>query len=176
MCKHFEAITLMNDFYRFVDEFNQIHEFIVTSIFAWAIMTLCASFLIVQLQLVEYIFLIFVSSHSIRSRNLIKLFALFHFVQKSNHVLDTIEMSMVMFLQLWSLLQIFIACALGEMIKNQFETFNDELNQCINWYALPIELQKLLVIVLANAQRETAIRGFGNIFCTRTTFKKVECC
>lgn len=62
------------------------------------------------------------------------------------------------------------------MIKNQFEMFNDELNQCIDWYALPIGLQKLLIIVMTNAQRETVIRGFGNIFCTRTTFRKVECC
>lgn len=68
---------------------------------------------------------------------------------------------------------IFFFCILGEMVTNQFEMFNDELSQC-NWYVLPFELQKIMIIVIVNAQRETVIRGFGNILCTRQTFKKVE--
>lgn len=169
---------------RFIDKFNHIHEFIITSFFVWTIMTLCASFLILQLQLVKYFkpsfqqplsfHFIYNSIEFLPNQNLLFLILfLFSSLQKSDNVLDTIELTMALILQFWSLLMIFFFCILGEMVTNQFEMFNDELNQC-NWYVLPLELQKIMIIVMVNAQRETVIRGFGNILCTRQTFKKVE--
>lgn len=54
----------------------------------------------------------------------------------------------------------------------QFELFNDALYQC-KWYFLPIELRRMLVTIMSNAQYPTHMRGYGNIECTRDSFKEV---
>lgn len=59
------------------------------------------------------------------------------------------------------------------MVKNEFDIFNDAIGYC-KWYSLPIEMQRMLIILMANAQRPTTIHGYGNILCTRIAFKKVK--
>lgn len=59
------------------------------------------------------------------------------------------------------------------MLIRQFYRFNDALLQS-NWYRFPIDTQKMLLIVVANAQQPIIIQGFGNIACTREVFKKVN--
>lgn len=63
-------------------------------------------------------------------------------------------------------------CECGETVTSQFEMFNDELNLC-KWYVFPTEMQKMLIIAMANAQQPTILRGFGNTLCIRESFKKV---
>lgn len=67
---------------------------------------------------------------------------------------------------------IFLVCECGQIVTIQFDIFNDLLNQC-NWYYLPIELQRMLVVVLVGAQYPTQFQGYGNVECTRDSFKKV---
>lgn len=67
--KHYEfCITTM--ICRFVDKFNQIHKFVITTFFSWTLLTLCCSFLIIQLELVNYhaIFISIENRHLIVSR------------------------------------------------------------------------------------------------------------
>lgn len=59
------------------------------------------------------------------------------------------------------------------MVTNQFNFFNAKLGQC-NWYSYSMEIQQMLVIFIAEAQRPTNIRGFGNRLCARDTFKRVN--
>lgn len=63
-------------------------------------------------------------------------------------------------------------CEFGEMVTKQYDKFYDELCR-INWYLLPIEIRKILIIVLIETQRPTIIKGYGNIPCTREAFKMV---
>lgn len=72
----------------------------------------------------------------------------------------------------WSFAFIGVFCEFGEIVTDQFETFNDELGQS-RWYLYPIEVQQTLLILMANAQRTTFVQGFGNIICARETFKVV---
>lgn len=58
------------------------------------------------------------------------------------------------------------------MLIRQFHRFDDALCRT-NWYRFPIETQKMLLIVMANAQQPILVQGFGNIACTREAFKKV---
>lgn len=59
------------------------------------------------------------------------------------------------------------------MVRIQIEIFNDEL--CASdWYALPIDMQKLLVAFLPCTQRVLIIRGYANTECTRDAFKRVN--
>lgn len=72
----------------------------------------------------------------------------------------------------WSFLATFFLCECGERVMNQFDEFHDEIYQC-NWYSFPIEIQKMLVIAMSISQQPAIIQGFGNLLCTRDTFKRV---
>lgn len=63
-------------------------------------------------------------------------------------------------------------CELGETLAEQFELFSDELQRC-RWYRFTIKLQKKFLILSTNAMHPVLIQGFGNIRCTRDTFKNV---
>ena len=73
----------------------------------------------------------------------------------------------------WAFVIIFLACECGQNVTMEFEMFNDALYQC-KWYFLPIELQRMLVTVLVGAQHPTHMQGYGNIECTRDSFKDFE--
>lgn len=74
-------------------------------------------------------------------------------------------------LMFWSYGVIGVICSCGEMMTSEFQMISIEINQC-NWYLLPLEIQQMLQIFMTNAQQ--FIRGYGNIFCTRETFKNVS--
>ena len=59
----------------------------------------------------------------------------------------------------------------GQKLTNEFENFNNQLNQS-DWYRFSNEIQHMLLIVLPNAQNSLTIHGVMS--CTRQSFKKVE--
>lgn len=77
------------------------------------------------------------------------------------------------FVIFWSLVAIFIVCEIGEMTTSEFDSFNDTFYQC-EWYEFPIKIQRMLLIVTANAQHPVIIKGFGNTLCARESFTKVN--
>ena len=58
-------------------------------------------------------------------------------------------------------------------MTNEFAAFNGVLWQC-DWYLLPMEMQKLFVIVMADAQQSVFIRGYGKSLFIRDLLKKVQ--
>lgn len=66
----------------------------------------------------------------------------------------------------------FLICELGERVSREYETFYNKLCEC-DWYALSIEMQQKYLIFLAHTQQTPNISCFGNVTCTRETFKKV---
>lgn len=73
----------------------------------------------------------------------------------------------------WSFVPIFIICELGERLTDHFNEISIGIFQC-DWYIFPIDVQKMFLIVLLNAQTPITIRGFGNLNCTRDKFKDVS--
>lgn len=67
---------------------------------------------------------------------------------------------------------IFFYCEFGAMVTNQFKIFNERLCQC-NWYFFPIDVQRIFLIYMLDAQDPIFISGYGNILCTRDSFKNV---
>lgn len=61
---------------------------------------------------------------------------------------------------------------MGEMVTNQFNDFAMELGQC-KWYSFSMKLQRIYLIVLANAEQSISVRGYGNIVCVRESMKRV---
>lgn len=73
----------------------------------------------------------------------------------------------------WALLSSFCYCELGERVSQQFNIFDDELRRC-RWYLYPLEMQKMLLIILSSTQQPPAIQGYANTVCTRDAFKRVR--
>lgn len=70
----------------------------------------------------------------------------------------------------WSFVFIAVYAEFGQKLTEEFERFHFELNRS-NWYQFPIDIQRMLLIVLPNSQQPMTIHGI--ISCTRETFKEV---
>lgn len=72
-----------------------------------------------------------------------------------------------------SLVEIFFFCELGERITNQFRKIDEEV-WTIQWYTLPIEVQKIYAMIMIGTQLPVMLIGIGDIECTRKAFKNVS--
>lgn len=68
---------------------------------------------------------------------------------------------------------VFIICEVGEQLKNRFIQIDHSFEQ-LKWYLFPVDVQKLLPLIIANIQQEATIACFGSLSCTRELFEKVE--
>lgn len=67
----------------------------------------------------------------------------------------------------------FALCMFGENLAGQFNALDDALSQC-KWYLFPIDVKRMLITLMSNTQQTVALLGYGNIECTRDTFKNVR--
>lgn len=72
----------------------------------------------------------------------------------------------------WAMLFVFFWCECGKIVTTGFAMFDYELWQC-KWYLFPIEMQQMLAFIMSNTQEPATLQGYGNIVCTRDTFKRV---
>lgn len=61
---------------------------------------------------------------------------------------------------------------LGEEVRSEFMMLNFTIGQ-FNWHLFSYEIQKILPIIIMNAQQPVLIEWFGSISCVREVFKKV---
>lgn len=59
------------------------------------------------------------------------------------------------------------------MIINSFNEINDMISVC-DFYLFPMDIQRLLPMILMNTQRPVVFRGFGNMELSRRTFNRVS--
>lgn len=83
-------------------------------------------------------------------------------------------MIFVLLKSLYAFVMIFNYCEACETFRKYFDGFYDDLNR-LNWYNYPINIQRMMVIVIATAQKPAEIVGYGNVLCTRNLFKSVIC-
>lgn len=67
----------------------------------------------------------------------------------------------------------FLICEFGQWVNSRYEAYSSELTEC-DWYALPMEMQRMYMIFLVNAQQPMHIESYAGIECTRDTLKKVD--
>lgn len=86
-------------------------------------------------------------------------------------------MTITFFSKLWMIcatfLETFMICYFGENICHQFKELNDVLYQ-MSWYEWPIVRQRMIPTILMATQHVPVVKGFGNISCSRETYKMVE--
>lgn len=75
----------------------------------------------------------------------------------------------------WSFVQIFFFCELGERITSRFSNLGHEMCQC-DWYTLPIDIQKVFPLIIAGMDTPIKLIGMGSIQCSRVAFKYVWQC
>lgn len=95
-------------------------------------------------------------------------------MQKSEDASNLNDLASILVYAYLSFVVIFIYCEFGEAVIKHFNKFDDELYQSTAWYLFPIEVQRMLLIFMADSQQPLRIRGYGNIECTRDAFKTVK--
>lgn len=83
------------------------------------------------------------------------------------------QMFLLVYLLLIVLMLLLILCEPGHLCAQAFEKFEMELSEC-DWYLLPIEMQSMYMIFLADTQNSVNMKGYGGIVCERETMKKVD--
>lgn len=68
---------------------------------------------------------------------------------------------------------ILVICELGQRFSNAFEEIVDVLGE-FRWYKFPIEINRSLPMLMAEAQLPVEIEVFGSITCCRVVMKFVN--
>lgn len=68
---------------------------------------------------------------------------------------------------------VFLVCELCQRVCDGFAEMNKTMNQ-FHWQSYPIEIQRLLPIVIIFTQQPIDFEVFGSITCCRESFKKVS--
>lgn len=67
----------------------------------------------------------------------------------------------------------FSACELGQRFSNGFDEIDDTVGQ-LDWYLLPIIIQKILPGTIQYTQQRFAVTFFESFSCSREQFKKAS--
>lgn len=70
---------------------------------------------------------------------------------------------------------VFVVCEVGQRFSNAFEELDVLISQT-NWYLFPYKVQRMLPMIIVNAQQPIGIKCFGSVFCERGTFQQVWLC
>lgn len=68
---------------------------------------------------------------------------------------------------------VLIACEAGHRVSDTFDEMDDTFEK-IDWYLLPIEVQRMLPVILMYVQEPMVPEFFGSISCTREQLRKVS--
>lgn len=66
-----------------------------------------------------------------------------------------------------------LACELSQRIENTFIEIDAIIGRC-DWYLYPIEIQRILPMIISMTQQPVTIECFGSASCNRDQFKKVN--
>lgn len=94
-------------------------------------------------------------------------------IKKSKDKLTPTDLTTTLIIIFLSFGTVFFYCELGETVTQYFNIFHEHLCQS-NWYKFPIDVQRMLIIFMLDTQQPAAITGYGNIECTRDSFKNVN--
>lgn len=73
----------------------------------------------------------------------------------------------------WALNLVFVSCELGQRYSNAFNEIGKVFGE-IDWYLLPIKIQRILPIIMIYLQEQNEFNFFGKCSCSRKQFQKVS--
>lgn len=142
--------------------------------FALTLALICSIMLSIQSEIVQY------QQNSIWKEIrvvsdilcLIRFFSFFKF-QSESDTSSLLLLLMTIIYACYAFGSVFIACELCEQTSKLFIEIDDIMCQ-LDWYHFPYEVQKMLPTILIMTQKPFEIECFGDITCSRDTFKKVS--
>lgn len=66
-----------------------------------------------------------------------------------------------------------IGCEIGQRISDAFDKIDLTIEQ-FSWYLFPIEIKRMLPMIMSITQQTISLECFGSITCTRNVFKNVN--
>lgn len=109
----------------------------------------------------------------IQSYHIFCILFFFHFTHR-NKRLDPLVLLESMFCGCWALSMVLIACEACQRLSDSFGKVSDAFEQ-IDWYLLPIGIQRMIPATTLFAQEPVLVSFFGSSSCTREQFRKVSC-
>lgn len=149
---------------RLAKDISKLTEFVYSLLFAWSLLSICSSMMLLQMKIVEYrILTIHISFAN----------DFFGFLFQRQH--ETISLlSIILILEtFYSFALIFIACELGERASLAFIEIDYMVGQ-FNLYNFPTVVKKMLPIFLIVVQEPFSFIVFGSLTVGRESFKKVS--
>lgn len=70
---------------------------------------------------------------------------------------------------------VFIACEISQRLIDAFDDIDSTIER-FDWYLFPVEIQRMLPMIIMYAQDPVSLECFGSIICTREVFKSVRIC
>lgn len=157
--------------FRLMNYFSEIYEITLTLIFVGCTGIISVALLMIQQELVRIHFLMFHLVILNLKHWVFNIFCVSNW-QTSDEI-DSIMLFESVFCGFWSIILVFSACEFGQRFSNAFDSFDDELGQ-FDWYLQPIGIQRMLPMIIVNAQQPMLVQCYGNVPCGRETFKKVK--
>lgn len=68
--------------------------------------------------------------------------------------------------------EILFTSEIGQIFGDRFEEINIKIDE-LDWYLLPMKIQRMLPTAMINMQESTLITCFGTLTCSRETMKMV---
>lgn len=141
------------------------------SLFTWSLFAISGAFVIIQVEIVEYP----KTSQSEDLRPLLNLFLnFFHIVHWFQmHHGNIIPVLLMILCGIFAFTLVFITCELSQRLGNAFDEIDFIVDQ-FDWYLFPIEMKRLLPLIMSISQQPVSLECFGSIMCTREVFKNVR--
>lgn len=68
---------------------------------------------------------------------------------------------------------VLVSCEAGQRFSDAFGKFSMDMVE-LNWYLLPMEIQRIFPTVVQLSQQEFVVQFFGDTSCSREQFKRVS--
>lgn len=135
-------------------------------LFSWSMITICATMLMFQIQIVQY------STIHLFQRNIINYNLISHHFQSQPEI-DVVVLVVAIFYSSYAFGIVFISCEVGQRLCDAFEDINDTI-ELLDHYRFSMKIKRMLPTIMITAQETVFIECFGSITCVRESFKKVS--
>lgn len=92
---------------------------------------------------------------------------------QTHHADNLLELVITLLQVIYSFGVLLLACELGQRVTITFDECTALIDN-FDWYLFPIEIQRMLTIVINFAQQPLVVKCFGSAACDRETFKYVS--
>lgn len=154
--------------YRVEHNFSDVLQPIIMSLSTWSLLAISGVMLMIQVELIEFTF-----SFGNENFSNFSQFLFFAIIEFPLHYGNVIPLLLLIINGSFAFATVFIACEIGQQMNDAFEKIYFTVTR-FKWYLFPIEIRRLLPIIMANAQQPVSLECFGSIICSREVFKKVS--